>query len=161
MMSNAMSFFFFTNSQSRIAHKGVLQFARRPRKVVMEMGHSSYYFSRTPSLNLALVDTVSRKEPLLRLTLQRWPGVTKPNISFCQGNQFQLNHRNGIYKASQHAASSLTGIPDAEAFVACGVIEGPVQVDFVDGAGDAEWAGIVPTEGDQQRALSGRACVEK
>lgn len=53
------------------------------------------------------------------------------------GNQSQLNHRNGIYKASEHAGSFLTRIPDAEAFVACGVIEGPVQVDFVNGAGDA------------------------
>lgn len=45
--------------------------------------------------------------------------------------------------------------------MACGVIEGPVQVDFVNGAGDAQRAGVVPTESDQQRALSGWACVEK
>lgn len=85
----------------------------------------------------------------------------KAKHRFLPGNQFQLNHRDGISKASEHAGPFLTGIPDAEAFVARGVIEGPVQVDFVDGAGDAEWAGIVPTEGDQQRALSGRACGEE
>lgn len=28
------------------------------------------------------------------------------------------------------------------------VIKGPVQVDFVTGAGDAQWTGIVTTEGD-------------
>lgn len=37
------------------------------------------------------------------------------------------------------------------------VIEGPVQVDFVTGAGDAQRAGIITTECDQQRALSGWA----
>lgn len=32
--------------------------------------------------------------------------------------------------------------------MAGGVIEGPVEVDLVTGAGDAQWIGIVPTEGD-------------
>lgn len=41
------------------------------------------------------------------------------------------------------------------------VIEGPVQVDFVIGAGDAQWAGVVTTEGNQERALSGWAWVQK
>lgn len=36
-----------------------------------------------------------------------------------------------------HAGSFLTGIADAEALVARGVIEWPVQVDFVTGTGDA------------------------
>lgn len=45
--------------------------------------------------------------------------------------------------------------------MAGGVIEGPVQVDFVTGAGDAQWVGIVTTEGDQERALSGWAWVER
>ncbi len=37
------------------------------------------------------------------------------------------------------------------------VIKGPVQVDFVTGAGDAQRAGIVTTEGNQKGALPGRA----
>lgn len=41
------------------------------------------------------------------------------------------------------------------------VIEGPVQVDFVTGAGDAQWAGIVTTKGNQERALSGRAWLKR
>lgn len=41
------------------------------------------------------------------------------------------------------------------------VIEGPMQVDFVVGAGNAEWAGIVSTEGNQKRTLSGWAWVGK
>lgn len=41
------------------------------------------------------------------------------------------------------------------------VIEGPVQVDFVTGAADAQWAGIVTTEGNQERTLSGWAWVER
>lgn len=51
--------------------------------------------------------------------------------------------------------SGLTWVAYAKAFVAGGVIEGPVQVDFVIGAGDAQWAGVVSTEGNQERALSG------
>ena len=35
------------------------------------------------------------------------------------------------------------------------VIKGPVQVDFVVGAGDAQRTGVIPTEGDEERALSG------
>lgn len=57
------------------------------------------------------------------------------------GNYFQPNQRNCIYKAIdiklEMVGFFLTGIPDAEAFVACGVVKGPVQVDFVNGAGDA------------------------
>lgn len=44
--------------------------------------------------------------------------------------------------------------------MAGGVIKGPVQVDFVSGAGDAQWVRIVTTEGNQERALSGWAWVE-
>lgn len=66
--------------------------------------------------------------------------VTKP-INFCQEISFKINHWNNIYKDSEcwevHGGSFLTRIPDTEAFVARGVIEGPVQVDFVTGAGDA------------------------
>lgn len=39
--------------------------------------------------------------------------------------------------------------------MAGGVIKGPVQVDFVAGAGDAQRARIVTTEGNQEGALSG------
>lgn len=109
-----------------------------PRKVVMEMGHFSCYFSCSLGSNLSLVDLMSWKTPLLRLTVQICPGVTKPNTNFCQEISFKINHWNDIYKDREvHAGSFLTGIPDAEAFVAHGVIEGPVQVNFVTGAGDA------------------------
>lgn len=43
--------------------------------------------------------------------------------------------------------------------MAGGVIEGPVQVDFVTGASDAQWTGIVPTEGNEEGALSGWAWI--
>lgn len=42
--------------------------------------------------------------------------------------------------------------------MAGGVVEGPVQVDFVAGAGDAQRAGVVTAEGDEQGALPGRTC---
>lgn len=42
--------------------------------------------------------------------------------------------------------------------MAGGVVEGPVQVDLVAGAGDAQWAGVVAAEGDEQGALPGRTC---
>lgn len=42
--------------------------------------------------------------------------------------------------------------------MAGGVVEGPVQVDLVAGAGDAQRAGVVAAEGDEQRALPGRTC---
>lgn len=42
--------------------------------------------------------------------------------------------------------------------MAGGVVEGPVQVDLVAGAGDAQRAGVVPTEGDEQGTLPGRTC---
>lgn len=47
-----------------------------------------------------------------------------------------------------HPWSLLTWIAYSEAFVAGGVIEGPVQVDFVIGASDTQRTGIVATEGD-------------
>lgn len=42
--------------------------------------------------------------------------------------------------------------------MAGGVVEGPVQVDLVAGAGDAQRAGVVAAEGDEQGALPGRTC---
>lgn len=41
--------------------------------------------------------------------------------------------------------------------MAGGVVEGPVQVHLVGGAGDTEGVGIVPTQGNEERALSGQA----
>lgn len=43
-----------------------------------------------------------------------------------------------------------------EAFVAGRVIKGPMQVDFITWAGDAQGTGVVSTEGEQEGALSGR-----
>lgn len=42
--------------------------------------------------------------------------------------------------------------------MAGGVVEGPVQVDLVVGTGDAQRAGVVAAECDEQRALPGRPC---
>lgn len=55
----------------------------------------------------------------------------------------------------------LTWVAYTETFVAGGVVEGPVQVDFVTGAGDAERAGVVPTKCDQKRTLPWRTWIKK
>lgn len=41
------------------------------------------------------------------------------------------------------------------------VIKGPVQIDFVAGAGDAQWTGIVTAESNKEGALSGWTCGRK
>lgn len=38
-----------------------------------------------------------------------------------------------------------------------GVVKGPVQIDFVAGAGNTQGAGVVAIQGDQERTLSGWA----
>lgn len=59
-------------------------------------------------------------------------------------NKAKMHHCNKIIFIKKF----LTWIAYSEAFVAGRVIEGPVQVDFVTGAGDTQWTGIVATEGD-------------
>lgn len=51
-----------------------------------------------------------------------------------------------------------TWVANTKTLVARGVVEGPVQVDFAAGAGDAQRAGVVAAEGDEQRALPGWTC---
>lgn len=41
------------------------------------------------------------------------------------------------------------------------MVEGPVQIDSVTGAGDAQWVRIITTEGNEKRALSGWAWIER
>lgn len=48
----------------------------------------------------------------------------------------------------------LTGVADFEAFPVVGVVGGPAQEDAVAAAGDGQRGRVIPTEGQQQRALS-------
>lgn len=48
----------------------------------------------------------------------------------------------------------LTWVADSETLVARGVIERPVQVDFIEGASDAQRGWVVPTKVDKERTLS-------
>lgn len=65
-------------------------------------------------------------------------------------NPSSVEHRNQTTIRSTVTSdwSLLTGVAYPESFMAGSVIERPMQVDFVTGAGDAQWTGIVPTEGD-------------
>lgn len=93
LISNTRSI--FNNSQSRNAHKRAPADASHPRKVVMEMGHSSSYSSHILSLNL--VDIVSRKALLLKMTVQKCPEVLKPNIFFFFAIKLHLTRPEKLY----------------------------------------------------------------